>query len=222
MFPTMTAPISDLLPYILPHAPTVPTPFAEFQARLAAIEFCERTRCWRQIINTVVDATGRACITAHTATIHEFEEATLDGVSLTPTQFTEAEPGQLTGVSQEGQAKYITQITPGEVLVYPIQSGDLRVSCFLKPRHGQSMGTDAENPLNDEYNVIPDFMVKQYAAALADGALARIMSTPKQDFTDLSLSVFHRGEFEKACNGHFGANMRGQQRAPKRVKARWL
>lgn len=222
MFPTMTAPISDLLPYILPRAPTVPTPFAEFQARLAAIEFCERTRCWRQIINATVDATGRACITPISATIHEFEEATLDGVSLAPTQFTETEPEQLTGVSQAGQAKYITQINPGEILVYPIQSGKLRVSCFLKPRHGQSIGTDAANPLNDEYNVIPEFMVTQYASAIADGALSRIMSTPKQDFTDLSLAAFHRNEFDTACNRHFGANMRGQQRAPKRVKARWM
>ena len=222
MFATMTAPISDLLPYIETHVTTVPTPFAEFQARLAAIEFCERTRCWRQIINVSLNCQGRARVTALGATIHEFEEAALDGVPLIPSQFTEADPEEISGGENRGQAKYITQITPGEISVYPIQEGKLRLSCFLKPRHGRSIGTDATAPLDDEYNVLPAFMVTQYAEKLAHGALYRIMSTPKQDFTDMAMAAVHKQMFDQACDSHFSSNMRGQQRAPMRVKPRWL
>lgn len=222
MLPTMTSPISDLLPYIIPQAPTVPTPFAEFQARLAVIEFCERTRCWRQIITVRLNAKGCARITPIGATIHEFEEAVLDGVTLIPSQFTVTDAEELTGVSNKGQAKYITQIAPGEVSVYPIQEGTLRVSCFLKPRHGQMVGTNTAKPLDDEYNVLPAFMVTQYAEKLAHGALYRIMSTPKQDFTDMDMAAVHKSAFDIACGSHFSSNMRGQQRAPVRVKPRWM
>lgn len=213
---------SDLLPYIMPKVPTVPQPFAEFQARLAAIEFCERTRCWRQIITVTLSANGRALIAPAFATIHEFEEATLDGQPLEPTQFIDVDPEEVTGIANDGQAKYIAQVRPGEVAVYPFQAGTLRVSCFLKPRHGQSIGFDAENPLSDAYNVMPDFMVTQYAAIIADGALYRIMSTPSQDFTNMEMAGIHKMAFDAGCNNHFGSNMRGQQRAPIRVKPRWM
>lgn len=219
---SMTANISELLPYILPKAPTVPLPYAEFQARLAVIEFCERTRCWRQILKTNLTTNGSAMIAPINATIHEFEEVTLNGNILTPTQFTEMDPDELTGEESAGPAKYIAQVTPGHVSVYPFETGTLRVSCFLKPQHGQSVGTDATSPLSDAYNVLPKFMVTQYASALADGALYRIMSTNKQDFTDFEMAAVHKAAFDEACNKHFGSNLRGQQRAPVRVKPRWM
>ena len=222
MYPTMTAKTADLLPYILPIAPTVPLPYAEFQARLATIEFCERTRCWRQIITTSLSNKGRAIIASPNSTIHEFEEASLDGVDLIPSQFTEAEPEEVTGRQNKGQARYITQVNPGEVAVFPVQQGKLRVSCFLKPRHGQDIGVNQANPLEDSFNALPAFMITQYASALASGALERILGTPKQDFTDLKMAAYHRSLFEAACNSHFSANMRGQQRAPMRVKPRWM
>lgn len=219
---TAIVPISGLMPYILPKAPTVPLPFAEFQARLAVIEFCERTRCWRHIMQATLEATGRTSLNSLTATIHEFEEATLDGYLLTPTQFTDVEPIELYGEAQSGRAKYISQITSGEVAVFPPQAGSLRVSCFLKPRHGQAVGLDEDDPLADAYNVLPAFMVTQFATALADGALFRIMSTPGQDFTNFEMAAMHKMAFDAACDRHFGSNMRGQQRAPIRTKPRFM
>lgn len=216
------APISQLLPYILPKAPTVPLPFAEFQARLAAIEFCERTRCWRQIVNSNLNSAKGCVVVPAGATIHEFETATLNGKPLTATQFTDTNPDELTGEQNEGEAEYITQIVPGTVTVYPFERGKLRLSCFLKPRHGQSIGLDSTNPLADGFNVLPEFMVTQYATALADGALYRIMSTNKQDFTDFEMAAVHKNAFDEACDSHFGSNIRGQQRAPLRVKPRWM
>lgn len=216
------SPIAELLPYILPAVPQVPRPFAEFKARKAVIEFCERTRCWRQIVTVNVTANNAMIIAPPNSTIHEFEEATLNGRELTPTQFTELAVVELTGMEDSAQAKYVTQIAPGQVAVWPFETGVLRVSCFLKPRHGQSIGGDPDNPLADDYNVLPSFMVAQYATALAAGALSRIFETRGQSFYDPALAGKHRAEFEQACDRHFGSNMRGQQRAPIRVKPRWI
>lgn len=217
----MTA-IADLLPYIIPKAPTVPQPFAEFQARLAVIEFCERTRCWRQIVNTTVGTNNTTVIAPQFTTIHEIEEATINGRLLEPTQFTEAQPDELYGEQAPSQAKYIAQIAPGEVALYPFETGTLRVSCFLKPRHGQSIGADPQNPLADAYNTLPAFMVAQYAEKLAAGALARILATENADFFSPQMAAVYAGQFDEACNRHFSSNMRGQQRAPTRVKPRWI
>lgn len=214
--------IADLLPYILPKVPTAPLPFVEFQARLAVIEFCERTKCWRQIITTTLAANNRTLIASPTATIHEFEEVTLNGRPLQPTQFTEAEPDELRGPQEAAQAKFVAQINPGQVSVYPFEAGTLRVSCFLKPRHGQSIGGDPDNPLADAFNVLPAFMVTQYAEPLAAGALARILATERTDFFSPQMAAAYRAQFEDACNSHFSAHMKGQQRAPIRVKPRWM
>jgi hypothetical protein len=219
---SMTTSVSQLMPYILPQVPTVPLPYAEFQARLAVIEFCERTRCWRQVFKKTISSQNGCDLATINSTIHEFEEATLNGNVLTPTQFTDVDPDELTGETNTGTAKYITQIKPGTVSVYPFEAGVLRVSCFLKPRHGQAIGLDEEDPLADAYNVLPEFMVTQYAEKLAHGALWRIMSTNKQDFTDPQMAGVHKAAFDDACNKHFASNMRGQQRAPIRVKPRWM
>ena len=216
------SPFSDLLPYILPNVPTAPLPFVEFQTRLAVIEFCERTRCWRQIITTNIAANNATVIAPSYATIHEFEAVTLNGRPLEPTQFTEAAPDELMGPQTEAQAKYVAQIAPGQVAVYPFEAGTLRISCFLKPRHGQSIGGDVEDPLADAFNVLPAFMVTQYAEKLAAGALARILNTEKTDFFSPQMAAQYRAAFDEACDSHFGSNMMGQQRAPMRVKPRWM
>ena len=222
MSAVQTTRIADLLPYILPKVPTAPLPFVEFQARLAAIEFCERTRCWRHIITAQVTAQNRTVTAPPYATIHEFEEVTLDGRELQPTQFIDADPQELMGPQESNQACYVAQINPGQVAVYPFQAGTLRISCFLKPRHGQNIGNDFEDPLNYSFNVLPAFMVTQFASALAAGALARILETERADFFSTQMAAKYRAELEDACNGHFSKNMRGQQRAPMRVKPRWM
>jgi hypothetical protein len=222
MSAVQTAPISQLLPYILPKVPTAPLPFVEFQARLAVIEFCERTRCWRQIVTINLTANNATVAAPSYATIHEFESVTLNGRPLEPTQFTEADPVELMGPQTDAQAKHVAQIAPGQVAVYPFEAGTLRISCFLKPRHGQSIGGDAENPLTDAFNVIPAFMVTQYAEKLAAGALARILNTEKTDFFSPQMAAQYRAAFDEACDSHFGSNMMGQQRAPMRVKPRWM
>lgn len=217
-----TTRLSSLLPLILPHVPSCPEPFALHQARMAAITFCEKTRCWRHIVTQDVTENHAKIITLDYATIYQFEEATLNGVPLIPTQFTDADPNELSGDNEGGSGRYISQISAGTVGIYPFEAGRLRVSCFLKPRHGQLFGTDTDDPLFDAYNMIPTFMFEQHALALAAGALANIMQTPNEEFTDMDRAQNELAKFIDACNSNFANNMTGQQRAPKRVKARFI
>ena len=50
-----TVQLSQFLHMVLPYAPGLPVMTAEHELRLAAIEFCERTRCWRHMIEVEFD-----------------------------------------------------------------------------------------------------------------------------------------------------------------------
>lgn len=217
-----TVRLTEFLPYVLPYAPKCPRPTAEFALRRAAKVFCERTRCWRHITTQTLTTQGSIVVAPSYATIHEFETATLDGAPLTPTQFTDIDPDELTGSTKVGKPEYITQIEPGLVSVYPFAQGLLRVSLFLKPRAGNSFGSDPLDPLHDSFNVVPDFMLIQHADSIASGALALILSVPDQPFTNEEKALFYSAAFEKACGASFQSNIRGQQRAKVRTKPRWF
>jgi hypothetical protein len=215
--------LSAFLPLVHPHAPGCPDFIAILALRHAAIEFCERTKCWRHISSVTLTTNGQALVTPNTATIHLIEEATLDGVSLAPVQFTDISPDELSGITQAGQPQYITQTDPGTVLVYPfIAGGTLRVSAFLKPRGDSSYGGNANDPMEDANAVVPDFLLHQDAEAISNGALARILAAPGVRWTDQQQALFYRALFDGQCRNRFSRHMHGQQRAPIRTKGSYM
>jgi hypothetical protein len=214
--------LNVLLPLIMTRVNKCPEPYALLQARLAAIDYCEKTRCWRHVTQVELTDNHTAIVTPTGSTIFEFEQATHNGNDLIPIQFTQADPEEMSGLSQGAQPKWISQIRAGEVAVYPFAAGTLRLSAFLKPRHGQLFGTDPTDPLHDAYNVIPEYIATQFGKAIADGALARIFTTKDASFYDPQLAGFHATEFRDACQSQSANNIRGQQRAPIRTNPRWL
>lgn len=215
-------PLSEFLHLVLPYAKGVPEPLAEGMLRQAAIEFCERTRCWRHLVTLPVTAANRTVAAPANTAIHEFEEARWNGIELTPVAFTDADPNELTGRNDIGSPKFIAQIEPGMVSIYPYQTGTLRLSMFLKPRHGQAYGVDASNPLSDALNVVPEFLLTQHGEAIAYGALARLLAIPGEEWSNPALAMTFAGVFEQKAGGHSARNMRGQQRAPIRTKPQWM
>lgn len=215
--------LKAFLPYVLPFAPGCTDLLATFHLRAAAIEFCERTKCWRVLTSVTLAANGQAMATPETATIHLIEEATIDGVELIPVQFTDIGPDELTGNTSAAPPRYITQIEPGKVQVYPFQAGGtLRISAFLKPRADSVYNSNALDPFEDANAVVPDFMLTQDAAAIAAGALAQILAVPGQQFSNDQKAMLYKGTFDLACGARFSRHMRGQQRAPMRVKAGFM
>jgi hypothetical protein len=219
---TPIQPISALLPYVIPHVPDCPDPTAEFNLRLAAIEFCERTRCWRHLAEASLTADTRTLAAPAFTTIHEIEQATFDGQTLIPISFTDSDHPSLTGTVMESAPMYVTQTEPGHLTVIPFRPGTLRVSVFLKPQHGTQFGMNPVSPLSDPLNVVPPFLVSQHAECVAFGALARIFALPGETWTDEARAAVCRAMFEERIASHASGNLRGQQRTPIRTKAQWV
>lgn len=217
-----TVDLSDFLGYVLPFAPGCPQPTAERALRSAAIEWCERTNGWRSIATLELAANRQAIVTPFHAVLHKIEEATFNGAPLIPTLFTESAPEELTAVAETGEPRYLTQVGPNEVSVYPFAPGTLRLSMFLKPREDTLLGLDPDDPLKDAYNVVPAFMLSQHAERLSFGALARLLAIPGQVFSNQQEAQRYRLMFDAACDGTSSAAIKGQQRARLRVKPQWL
>lgn len=221
-----TRPLSDFLPLVLPHATDCPRPVAEQYLRLAAIEWCERTRCWRHIETTTLAANGQAIVAPDYATIFEIETAEfIDGndnaVPLTPTQFSSIGPTDA-ATANAGAPVYITQVSPNTISVIPFAAGDVKLSLFLKPRSGTEYGTNPADPLQDRFNVVPEHIFIQNAEAIAEGALARLLAIKGAAWNDPNLAAFYFQRFEAACNRAFRSEVRGQQRAPARARAYFM
>lgn len=215
--------LSQFLRLVHPLVPGCPDFLAVAALKASAVEFCERTRCWRVISSATLSAQGQALVAQLGATVHVIEEATLDGQPLEPIQFTDVIPDELTGETMEGAPKFITQIEPGKVQIYPfVAGGVLRVSAFLKPRSDALYNTDVSDPFYDAYANVPDFLIENDAEAIANGAIYRLKMMPEQRFFDPSGAGVARAQFDAACDGRFGRSLRGQQRAKIRTKPHWI
>jgi hypothetical protein len=249
--------VRRFLPLILPFAPGVPNMVAEFHTRMAAIEYCERTRCWRHIISIEMDydlITGdgeeafwgdepalwgsdpafwgslealgdtggtEVVVAPDYAAIHFIESAFWDGeVELTPTQYSKVLPSDRESIS--GPPRYITQVNPNTVTVYPFHPGTLDLTVFLKPRSGTDFTNDPQAPVEDFYNQVPDFLFIQHAEAIAAGALARLLAMPETRWQNPTMAAVYLNKFERYCDTAFSTPVVGQHRAPRRTRMRFV
>jgi hypothetical protein len=210
--PTTVA-LDRFLPLVLPHCPGVPEFTATRNLRLAAIEFCERTRCWRHLTTVQIDTDGQAVAAPDYAAIHLIERATWeDGTPLTPLQFSHVDEQEVADTI--GQLPiYVTQATYNTVRVIPFKEGNLALSLFLKPVNGEDFAAVAGEPTRDALDVLPEFIWTMHAEPIASGAIARILGQQKKPWTDLNLAMMHQMRFERAMDSHFAVALKGQHRA---------
>jgi hypothetical protein len=206
--------IELLLPRVMEKAAQCPEPTAIRHLRDAAIEFCRRTRIWRE--SDTFDLTERRePLAPYTGSqIFEISAATYFNAEEDP----EADKGRLLDPAMpawlddehegwriaEGTPSYITQISPNSVQVTPWEAGKLTLELILLP------AIDASEA--------PDILVDTYSREIADGALASVLLLPAE-WGDAKLASVHAGLFA----GHldrFGARVpQGQQRARRRGRA---
>lgn len=214
--PAPTTTLSSFDPFVLPYAPGALLPFARKAVRLAAIDFCEKTRCWREILTVTVDERNETVVVPAYAALHRIEEATFgDDVILTPIQFTDT---TLMQRATDAQPKYIAQTHFNSVALIPYQAGTLTLSAFLKPRPDTNLTIGAGGELEDDFDLIPEFMFNQFAQAIADGALSKLLITPGQPFTNPQEALRRGMLFREACDTNFTANIRMQHEPPKRTR----
>jgi hypothetical protein len=212
----------EFLHLVIPHCSACPDPVATYMIRRAAISWAETTKGWRYTGSQVLAANNVTLVAPAATEIHTIEEATLDGQPLTPVQFLESDPEQLSGTARLGVPSMITQVSPGSVQIQPFRTGTLRYSVTLKPRSDRLLGTFINDPLRDQYDVVPPILLAQHADTIACGALSMILMLPNQPFSDPTKAMVYRNDFQMRCNSAHVQARPGQQRAPRRTTTHWI
>lgn len=211
--------LAALGPLMQPFAAGCPAPLLELNARLAAVEMCERTRCWRHRASVTMTAGGVSGeVVPAQATIYEIEEASIAGRPLTPVQFTD-----MTGAVESGEPRYITQAEPGQITIFPwsdqlVGPVTVDLSLFLTPRTDTLVGQDPDDPMRDAFNVVPSFLIQRHGERLADGALARVLMMEGEPWFNPQRAAVHAARFEDACTRNAHVRIYGQQRARTRTR----
>lgn len=198
------------LPSIMPFAPGCAEPVAVHNIRLAAQEFCERTRLWRESDQFAVSAaTCEFVCVPDGAELYEIESAMFGTQQLDAKSIKDLDrdvPGWRT--EGDSQPRWITQLSMDTVRLVPAGTGTVTLHTTLRP------ADDAEQ--------LPDFLAKHHRQVIAEGALARILLLPGQSFTDAQMAVFYAGEFERKVSALFNRSIKGQQRAPARTRPNFM
>jgi hypothetical protein len=204
--------VSDLLPRVMEVAPQCPEPTAVRHLLDAAIEFCRRTRIWRDCDEIPIDAMhfDVPIAVADDAQIFEISHISVkdgDGVvrDLKPVTMDWLDKNVVAWRDKQGVPEYVTQVEPDTLRVVPAPEDayTLRAELILVP------ASDAEQ--------LPDVLVDAYGQVIADGALARILALPS-DFANPALAAAHGQAFESALGRWGGQVPLGQQRAVRRTR----
>jgi hypothetical protein len=209
--------IDRFLPDVRVYAPACSDFMAFRFIRDAARELCARTRIWKEWDSfTVNDPTDEILTTIVDAEIIDIEAARLDDHDLepvTPAILDEKHPGWSTDTA-EGTGRYITQLIPNRVALYPRATGSLRVRLVLKP--------------SLQSTSFPDFLYFSHANLIGKGAAGKALQVPETAYTNPQAAAALLAQFEQGDTGHGGVAglvqtaSRGQQRAPRRTKPQWF
>ncbi len=218
--------LSILLPDLLPHAKEAPEPLLTYQARRAAIDFCKATRCWRYVATVTADEEDEVvAVPDHTA-IWEIEKASFvttsypNGLDLDRVGFDHTDlPNDPT---EYGPPKGITQVQYNTVRLYPYAAGDIHLSLFLMPSENRAFEVQPDGTVADANDAVADFVISQHRQAIVCGALANVLAQPNRPYSNPQLAAYHAQMFQEAKDASFSANMRGQQRAPRRTRASYF
>lgn len=200
--------LDDFLPFIMPKAPGCPTPTAYIALRQAAMEFCARTKLWRDSVTLLVSDLGDIVFNPPDgAVLIDFESVLFNDIPLeakTAEWMDKCMRGWRRG-SIEGYPRFFSQTNMGTLRIAPIDTGVLTVNYWLKP--------------TVESDQLPDFLLDQYSEVMAWGALGRILSTPEQPFTDFNAGAAYLSAFEQKIASQSFKVAGGQQRARVRSRA---
>jgi hypothetical protein len=237
--------LSSFLPFTLPFVPGTSDPVAIQYLLGASQELCERTRCWRLVIDEQYfeGEDQRRCgdMKIQGASVYEIEEAWFNNRKLRREQFSLIPAWDIPPPRYKGEARdpvpqyptcdqYVPGYTPpplvplppmcerrndGRFCITQISAGSMII---LAPQHGNLRVSMFLRP-SEGATTVPDFVFDQFARPIADGAIARIKMIPGQPTCDPQGAQVHMAQFNAACDKHFAFNVRGQQRAKPRARA---
>lgn len=203
---------SDLYPHILPFVQGCDLDVVDFHTRQAAIEFCRRSQFWRMEIPITVQPTVETYLIpmptdAIASMLLDFTMLDADGMSTD--RFHLVAPNRGRTLERDYRtASYVYLSDDGLSLnVQPIPDvSDAQLVPYLSLKPTQSAAT------------LPDFLVNQYADAIAAGALSRLLNMPKTAWRDVAGAVAAANKFNSDCGGASVRASRGSARSQMRSR----
>ena len=197
----MTA-IFDFLPLIRPEVSACPDVLIEQQLRLAAREFCERTRCWRHVTTHAVtaDVPVEAIGVPAEAVLFEIDEVWFDGTKLPRETWQDRSP-------TDDTAMIVRMMGSDQLSLLSHQDGTFTVYLFCKP-----------TLLADE---LPDDLFEQHGEHIANGTLGRLLAQSNKAWSNPALATAKYALWNEALDQLSTTNVRGKTRAPLRTRTRY-
>lgn len=183
---------------VLPHVNGCPAPVALQKIRAAAIAWAKKTRCWRHLTLTPLDAVAGqqsyvigagatvGTLPADTQVVHVYE-VLFNGTPLGELTLAQFRALSDTWFSDLGDPEYFTLFNEGEVSLWSIPSANA-VGAIRIP-------DVALAPTETALTVI-DALYQRHRHAIAVGARARIHRIPKKPYTDANEAAALEREFE--------------------------
>lgn len=204
----------DFAPYVLPYAPGCPDAVMEHHVRQAAIEFCRSTFVWQANLAPI---TGDGASTVFALTM--------------PTGALACKLLRVVINVAGYQPQSIDVVTP-EIGAERIRDDDLRPCAFTgdlsglvvwpaQPATASIVPTVALRP-SQAAAVFPDVVFNQYVNDIAAGALAGLLSVPKQDWTDMQAAAIKASQFNSRKATVARIVERGAAKSGRRSALRWF
>lgn len=171
--------------------------------RMAAQEFCERTKCWRATMGAVAMATGTS--------VYDFGLASDRAlVKLLSAKLAGQDIALLLHDQLDGCTPGICALDGSQFAVQPV------------PLTGQSMVIKAVLKPSNAATGVEDDLFSQYAEAIAKGAKARLFAMANQPFSNPGAAIAARAEFEAAISTTIIRVAKAFSSAPLRTQASFM
>lgn len=186
--------LDEFFPYILAEVPGCPDITARLALVQAAIEFCNKTLAWNQVLDPIalnanqkdydldVPPSSRLeLIESVFCDGWEMKAATTLSLQMWLPDWQTAK-GNIPRFYNSPEDRFVLRVYPT-----PTEPGpSLRVKATFIPVSGAS--------------VLPDFLGHYYMEAMASGTKARLMAMPGTEWVNPQLAGYHKGEFNKAVD----------------------
>jgi hypothetical protein len=203
---------SELLDEVLPNLAADPSdPVTEHAIKRAVIQFCEGSWIWKHLPDPIDVSAGEATYTLEVppgADVAAVIGAEYDGQPIEQKSLDWLNANLQGWRTTTGTPKYFTQVNTEEVVLAPVPEGNLTGGLVLTLALSPSQASTS----------FPKWIFNQYIYALADGALAKLMTMPNKGWTDVAAGLDRRVAFDAAIAGARASAATALGRAPIRVK----
>jgi hypothetical protein len=160
----------ELISEVTIYAPAVAEPVAVRYLREAARDICQAGKLWKETDQIKInDPEYQGICSVQDSSIVEITDPQFEGLPLqavTP-GWLDMEFPRWSGVSETSVPRFVTQIAPNTLTLYPRSTGTLTARLTLQPSR------DAQT--------IPAFLAENYATELGKGAAGRILLLPGEN-----------------------------------------